>query len=207
MSDKKPTIDNVRRDAGSAMLRCLNECKFNEITYDMIASEAKHSAALIRRLFPTMTQMVDQGLRDLDDDLMAGFAEDLAEDVDAETRERILEGLIVRYEAYSPFKDAIKNLNMAALTNPTLASLTIHRLSAVSKTILELSGDDTSGVKGLLRVKGLAGVALAAQRDWFADDTADMSVTIRVLDERLKQAESFAISLNIIPAHPKADEA
>ena len=73
--------------------------------------------------------------------------------------------------------------------------------------MLELSGDDTSGVKGLLRVKGLAGVALAAQRDWLADDTADMSVTIRVLDERLKQAESVAISLNIIPAHPKADEA
>ena len=59
-----------------------------------------------------MTQMVDQGLRDLDDDIMASYAEDLAEDVDADTRERILEGLIVRYEAYSPFKGAIKNLNM-----------------------------------------------------------------------------------------------
>ncbi len=199
MSPSTPSIDQIRRDAGKAIMLCLNTHKFSAITLDMIAAETGHQAALIRRLFPDMVEMVGQGLRDLDDDILTAFAHDLADDHDASVRERILEGLIVRYEAYTPFKDAIKNLNAAAVTNPTLAALTIHRLTGASRTILELAGDNTSGVMGLLRVKGLAGVALMAQRDWLKDDSADMSVTIRVLDQRLNQAEGIAEVLNIIP--------
>lgn len=199
MPKQKATIDEVRRDVGRAMLFCLNEHKFSDITFDVIAAQTEHDAALIRRLFPDTTHIVCQGLRDLDDDIMTGFAEDLAEDFDSEIKERILEGLIVRYESYRPFKSAIKNLNLATVANPSLASVTIQRLSDVSKTILELSGDDTSGILGLIRVKGLAGVALSAQREWFRDETSDMSSTIRVLDQRLNQAEEFAQTLNIIP--------
>ena len=114
-------------------------------------------------------------------------------------RERILEGLIVRYEGYRSYKKAIKNLNAAAVTNPALAAATIHRLTAASRTILELAGDNTSGLTGLLRVKGLAGVALLSQRDWLSDESPDMAVTIRVLDQRLKQAEDLAEIINIIP--------
>ena len=199
MSSKAPSIDQIRRDAGKAMMSCLNTQKFNTINIDTIAAETGHSAAVIRRLFPDMAEMVGQGLRDLDDEILSEFADDLAEDVEAGVRERILEGLIVRYEAYQPYKECIKNLNAAAVTNPTLAAITISRLSAASRTILELAGDNTTGMTGLLRVKGVAGVALMAQRDWLKDDSADMSVTIRVLDQRLKQAEGIAEMINIIP--------
>ena len=199
MPKQKATIDEIRRDVGRAMLSCLNDYKYTDITFDVIAAAVSHDAALIRRLFPDMTQMVYQGLRDLDDEIMESFADDLAGDVDAEIKERILEGLIVRYEAYRPFKAAIKHLNAASVSNPVLASVTIQRLSDVSRTILELSGDDTSGILGLLRVKGLAGVAISAQREWFRDETSDMSSTIRVLDQRLNQAEELAETLNIIP--------
>ena len=185
MPKQKATIDEIRRDVGRAMLSCLNDYKYTDITFDVIAAAVSHDAPLIRRLFPDMTKMVYQGLRDLDDEI-------------AEIKERILEGLIVRYEAYRPFKAAIKNLNVASVSNPVLASVTIQRLSDVSRTILELSGDDTSGILGLLRVKGLAGVALSAQREWFRDETSDMSSTIRVLDQRLNQAEELAETLNII---------
>ncbi len=201
MSATTPSIDKIRRDAGKAMMTCLNTNKFSMINIDMIAAETGHQSAVIRRLFPDMAEMVGQGLRDLDDDILSEFGEDLAEDVDATIRERILEGLIVRYEAYRPYKNAIKNLNAAAAINPSLAAITIHRLSAASRTILELAGDNTSGVTGLLRVKGLAAVALMAQKDWLKDDSTDMSVTIRVLDERLKQAEGIAEVMNIIPKH------
>jgi len=75
-----------------------------------------------------------------------------------------------------------------------------------SKTILELSGVDTSGLKGMLRVKGLSGVALSCQRDWFNDDSADLAVTIRALDARLKQAESLALTLTIIDPEQQEQE-
>jgi ubiquinone biosynthesis protein COQ9 len=199
MAKSKPTIDRIRRDAGLVMMSCLNDHRFQDITIDMIAAGTGHQAAVIRRLFPEMAQVVDQGLRDFDDDVMAKFANDLTEDLEAGTRERILEGLIVRYEAYRDYKSAIKNLNKAAVTNPVLATLIIQRLSAASRIILELAGDNTSGLAGLLRVKGVAGVALAAQREWLKDESPDMAATIRVLDKRLKQAEDLAAMLNIIP--------
>ena len=47
-----------------------------------------------------------------------------------------------------------------------------------------------------------------AQRDWLADESPDMAVTIRVLDQRLKQAEDLAQLVNIIPKYtPDHDEA
>ena len=200
MQDTEFNILKIRSDVGEAMMNCLNAHKFNEISVDMIADHAGHSSAIVRRLFPDALQMVDQGLRDLDDHTLSIFSDDIAEDIEADIRERILEGLIVRFEAYTPFKNAIKNLNKASLLNPALASLTLYRLSSASRTILELSGDNTSGLKGLLRVKGLAGVALSAQQEWLNDDSPDMSATIRVLDQRLKQAEEIAETLKIIPA-------
>ena len=199
MSKANASIDEIRRAAGHAMLTCLNTNKFSSVHIDMIAAETGFDAHIIRRLFPDMLEMVNQGLRDLDDDILAEFAEDLASDSDATVRERILEGLIVRYEAYRDYKEAIKNLNAAAATNPALAMTTIHRLTSASRTLLELAGDNTSGVMGLMRVKGLAGVALLAQREWLKDDTPDMSVTIRILDQRLKQAEDLASMMNIMP--------
>ena len=199
MSKKEPTIDRMRRDAGQAMMASLNHNKFFSITIDMIAGETGHQSSILRRLFPDMVEMVNQGLRDIDDVIFTELAADLAEDTNADIRERILEGLIVRYEGYRAYKQAIKNLNEAATMNPALAIVTIQRLSAASRTILELAGDDTSGLTGLLRVKGLAGVALIAQREWLKDDSHDMAQTIRVLDQRLKQAENLAEMINIIP--------
>lgn len=208
MSKKAPTIDQIRRDAGHSMMTCLNDHSFSSITIDMIAAATGHQSSVLRRLFPDMVEMVNQGLRDLDDGILTELADDLAEDVEAGIRERILEGLIVRYERYRPYKQAIRHLNTASTRNPALATSTIHRLTAASRTILELAGDNTSGLAGLLRVKGLAGVALLAQRDWLADESPDMAVTIRVLDQRLKQAEDLAQLVNIIPKYtPDHDEA
>lgn len=191
-------IDKIRHDVGAAMLSRLNDHGFSAITTDHLAEDTGHDAAVIRRIFPDLCAAVDQGLKDIDDTVAAGLAEDLAEDADASTRERILEGMIVRYEAYVPFKAAIRALNKAAAMNPPLALLMVARLSAASQSLLEMSGLDTSGLKGLMRVKGLSAVALSVQRDWLADDSTDLSVTIRALDKRLGQAEGLAETLNII---------
>ncbi|MCE2516785.1 MAG: hypothetical protein J4F41_02890 [Alphaproteobacteria bacterium] len=201
-------IDQIRHDVGAAMLSRLNSHGFSEITPDHLAEDTSHDVAVIRRIFPDLSAAVDQGLKDIDDAVSAGLQDDFAEDAEATTRERILEGLIVRFEAYVPFKHAIRNLNKAAAMNPPLALMMVGRLSGASQALLEISGLDTSGLKGLMRVKGLAAVALSVQRDWLADDSADLSVTIRALDKRLGQAESLAETLNIISRdHDASDHA
>ena len=203
---KSKSIDDIRRDIGEAMIDALTRHDLSAIDAEMLAAETGHDLAVIKRLFPDMTLAVEQGLRDLDDGVLAQLAEDFEADADAHPREKILEGLIARYEAYAPYKPVIKALNKASVSNPMLAGLLITRLNMTSKVILELSGVDTAGLKGMLRVKGLSGVALSCQRDWFKDESADLSVTIRALDARLKQAESLALTLTIIDPEQKEKE-
>ena len=203
---KSKSIDDIRRDIGEAMIDALTRHELSTIDAEMLAAETRHDLAVIKRLFPDMTLAVEQGLRDLDDGVLAQLAEDFEADADAHPREKILEGLIARYEAYAPYKPVIKALNKASVSNPMLAGLLITRLNMTSKVILELSGVDTAGLKGMLRVKGLSGVALSCQRDWFKDESADLSVTIRALDARLKQAESLALTLTIIDPEQKEKE-
>jgi len=203
---KSKSIDDIRRDIGEAMIDALTRHELSTIDAEMLAAETRHDLAVIKRLFPDVTLAVEQGLRDLDDGVLAQLAEDFEADADAHPREKILEGLIARYEAYAPYKPVIKALNKASVSNPMLAGLLITRLNMTSKVILELSGVDTAGLKGMLRVKGLSGVALSCQRDWFKDESADLSVTIRALDARLKQAESLALTLTIIDPEQKEKE-
>ena len=205
MTKAEQSLDQIRGDVGRAMITALHDHEFAAIDVNLLAQHTGHDSQLISRLFPDMMMAADQGLRDLDDQIMARLAEDFADDADAQAREKILEGLIARYETYAPHKTVIKALNKASVTNPLLATMMVTRLNIASKTILELAGVDTSGLVGMLRVKGLSGVALACQRDWFHDDTADLSVTIRSLDSRLKQAESLAASLMIIPQPQKTE--
>ena len=199
MAKAEPNLDQIRADVGHAMIIALHDHEFTAIDGHLLAQHTGHDAAVIRRLFPDLMMAVDHGLRGLDDQVMARLAEDFAEDTDAEPREKILEGLIARYEHYAPHKAVIKALNKASVMNPLLATMMVTRLNIASKTILDLAGVDTSGLLGMARVKGLSGVALACQREWFNDDTPDLAVTIRTLDNRLKQAESIAASLMIIP--------
>jgi len=41
-------------------------------------------------------------------------------------------------------------------------------------------------------------------KDWLRDETPDMSETTRLLDQRLKQAESLATSFGLIPAQSQS---
>lgn len=198
-------LDQIRHDVGAAILTGLNDAELSAINHDDLAVDTGHDAALIKRIFPNLFSAVDQGLQDIDDGVISQLAEDFSQDADATTRERILEGLIVRYEAYVPYKMAIKTLNKASALNPQLGIMMVSRLSHASQSLLELTGLDTSGLLGLMRVKGLAGVALSVQRDWLNDDTPDLSSTIRALDKRLSQAESLALTLNLIPPAPPSN--
>jgi len=199
MAETIEMIDAVRRRAGKTVLELLNTTAFDALGMDHLATVAEVDPGLLRRLFPDMTAVVDQGLRDHDDAILFGLADDFAEDPEASVREKILEGLIARYESYAMHKTAIRHLNMAACRNPVLGAMLIFRLNSAMQSLLEVAGGAGQGLIGMLRIKGLSAVALACQRDWMKDDTPDLAITSRALDKRLKQAESLALTFRLIP--------
>jgi len=199
MTETAETIDVTRRLAGETGLGLLNTHPFDRLTLDDVAAEARIDTGFLHRLFADMTVLVDQGIRDVDDNIISSLADDFTEDPEASVREKILEGLIVRFETYTPYKTAISHLNKASCKNPILGGVLILRLNYAMHSLLRLAGAAGEGLNGMLRVKGLSAVALACQRDWMKDETSDLAATSRALDTRLKQAESLAISFRLIP--------
>jgi hypothetical protein len=146
--------------------------------------------------------MVETGLANIDADLAANLAQDVADDHVSTTREKIFEGLIQRFEAYRSYKPVIRAMNSASLTQPKIGLVMVNRLTHAMGQLLQVTGGGGSGIAGRIRAKGLAGICLSVLNDWLKDDTPDMAETIRMLDKRLQQGENLAVTLRLITPEP-----
>ena len=109
----------------------------------------------------------------------------------------MIESLLHWFETYAPYRLQIDQLNRSARRNPNLALHLIVDLEALIRRVLVMSGDPARGLRGMARVKGVAGVFLATARVWMKDDSNDLAVTMKMLDQRMTQAEEWGISLRI----------
>ena len=198
MPVKASNIDAIRRRCGAAMLEHLVSQPLGAVDIAGVALTAKAEAKFVARLFPDREGLVEQGLRDRDEAILLRLADDFEADPGAGIHEKILEGLIARYEDYTSIKEAIRHLNRAATRNPMVAAMLVRCLNDASKGLLNLAGVGTDGLAGMLRVKGLSGIALSCQRDWLSDTSPDLAATTRALDKRLRQAEGLARSVNLL---------
>lgn len=199
------SLAETRQKLGMAALSLLASHPLSALDREMVAAVAETDAALARRLFPDCASMALAGLGMLDDQLLQSLAQDVEDDSTATTREILLEGLVQRFEGYTPHKDAIRNLNTAAMQNPPLAACLVASLNRAMAGMLETAGGTAPGIIGMLRIKGLSGVALICLRDWLKDDTPDLAATQKAVDQRLGQAESLGLSLGIIRQQTAAE--
>jgi hypothetical protein len=126
---------------------------------------------------------------------------------EASIREKIIEGLLHRFETYAPYRKQIDQLNRSARSHPEFTLRLLDGLEAVIRRILIISGDPARGLRGMLRVKGVAGVFLATTRVWMKDDSNDLATTMKMLDQRMSQAEEWGISLRVFEVRRSYDAA
>jgi hypothetical protein len=62
--------------------------------------------------------------------------------------------------------------------------------------MLDGAGIDTTGARGMMRVKGMLGVWLYTVRAWREDETEDLSPTMAALDRALQRAEQLENSFS-----------
>ena len=70
-------------------------------------------------------------------------------------------------------------------------------LQSVTRRMLVMAGDNCDGWRGLIKIKGVAGVVMVVARVWMKDDSPDLAPTMKELDRRLQQAEEWAVSLRL----------
>ena len=190
-------------DAAWALLenQRLDQIKFDAVA-DMVGVDQRFSLALVG----SVQNLVLAKMNALDCQSIIEAYDDIADAGQVSIREKIIEGLLHRFETYAPFRGQIDQLSKSARRHPELAVRLLDGLEAAIRRILMISGDPANGLKGILRVKGVAGVFLTTSRVWMKDDSPDLAATMKILDQRMSTAEEWCTSLRVFDLESQPDQ-
>ena len=182
---------------GDAAWTLLATRPINQIDFDAVADMAGVDRGLARALSGSVQCLVLAKMAELDQQSFVESYDDIQDAGAVSIREKIIEGLLHWFETYTPYRSQIEQLNQSARSHPDLALRLLAGLEALIRHILVMSGDRALGFKGMVRVKGVACVFLATARVWMKDDSNDLAATMKMLDQRMSQAEEWGVSLRI----------
>ncbi len=198
------SFDERRSQLVEAFWAALRDRSFAELSLEMLAGEAgrdgqEHLASPADMAgLADMTDLACVAVAMVDDQALAEIADDFNDAGDASVQEKLVEGLIHRFESFAPLKPQMQALHSACMRNPVLGMALGHQLLRAIDRLLRLCGDDSSGIKRMLRVKGVCAVVMRVRPTWMADETADLSQTLKQIDSELEKAREWAVSLKIL---------
>ena len=113
-----------------------------------------------------------------------------------------------RFDLLQPHRDALRAILQATRRDPLAAACGARSLARAMASTLEAAG--TLGLRalsGLVRVKGLSAIYLAALRRWLGDESEDKAATMAMLDRLLNRAERGVALLHCRKSRPETAEA
>lgn len=154
------------------------------ITLPMIAKEAGMSLADLRDVTPSKGALLASFTRMIDRKTLDAVGEDMAGEPG---RDRLLDVMMKRFDALSPYRDALKAIAKAARRDPVFA-LALNQLALNSfRYMLAAAEIDTEDELGAVRIQG-AVVVFARAFDVFVDeDDPALPRTMATLDRELKR--------------------
>ena len=172
----------------AAALKLAAKGGWHELTLAGIAAAAKVGLPELAQMFPTKSAILAAWSRTIDAGVLkAAEAEDLGGE---NARDRLFDVLMMRFDALSPVKPALRNISRDLARDPVAAVALLRPAFHSLGWMLEAAGIDSSGVRGALRVRGLALIWARVFRVWL-EDGEDQAKTMAELDRRLRQAEEL----------------
>lgn len=118
-------------------------------------------------------------------------------------RDRLFETVMRRFEAMAPDRRALSAILGGLGGDPASLLCGIPRFTRAMALTLEAAGISSSGLAGMVRIKGLSLIYLNVMREFLDDDSADLSHTMAVLDKALRRAEGAS---NLLHRRRRAPE-
>jgi len=206
MTEARPDTYADKAALQDALWAALAHQDYVQISLPALAEDAGISHRQAVLVAGSVDRVLLGALQDMDDAILAQCAEDFADDVQANIHEKLLEGLTQRFEAYADKRTGLHSISKACPRQPGLAILLSSNLYSFIDRLLILCGDDEEGLKKMARIHGICGVVLKASTAWQNDDSPDLSKTIKVLDQDLKKAAEWAVSLRVLSADEGIEE-
>jgi hypothetical protein len=183
----------TRRRIVDALMALTAERKWQDVTLEALAECAEVPLAALRGAYDGRLSVLADFVRSIDEDVLAKVDPGLAQEA---PRERLFDVLFSRFEALTPYKEAIRNLARSAFGDPLLA-LELNRLTTTSMGwMMAAAGIPAEGGRGLMRAQALALVWARVMRVWLDDDDPGHARTMAALDKRLREAERAAMQLD-----------
>ena len=206
MTEARPDRFTDRAALQDALWSALAHQDYLQIRLSALADAAGISHRQAVLVAGSVERVLLGALQEMDDAILVQCAEDFADDMQANVHEKLLEGLTQRFEAYTDKRTGLHSISKACLRQPALAMQLYSNLYSFVDRLLILCGDDEEGLGKMARIHGICGVVLKASTAWQRDDSPDLSKTIKVLDQDLKKAAEWAVTLRVLAADEGMEE-
>lgn len=185
-----PSSGSGSDPAIEAALTLAAEKGWRDLALADIAEAAGLSMAALYAQYPSKTAILAAYSRAIDAAVLADMDGDQAGGESA--KDRLFDLLMRRFDKLDAHKAGLLRIAEDTGRDPLSLVCSLANLDRSMAAMLEAAGLSTSGLRGVLRIKGLSAVYLAGLRAWFRDESADKAKTMAALDKALGRAERMA---------------
>ena len=172
-----------------AALKLAAEKGWRDLALADIAEAAGLSIGALYAQYPSKSAILAGYSRDID---AAVLAETDGDQAGESPKDRLFDLLMRRFDKLDGHKAGLLRIAEDTGRDPLSLVCSLANLERSMAAMLEAAGLSTTGLRGVVRIKGLSAVYLAGLRAWFRDDSADKAKTMAALDKALGRAERMA---------------
>lgn len=178
----------------SAALQLAQDLGWDRVMLNDIAESSGYTLAELYEVFCDKTDIIVELGRMIDRRVLDGVS---TPDPSMSARDNLFDVLMDRFEVLNDYRGGVVAILQSFCCDPKQAVIALPHLCRSMTWMLEVSGVDTAGYKGAIKVAGLSGLYIKTLRVWKSDDSPDLSKTMAAIDKGLERVESFANMLGL----------
>lgn len=153
-----------------------------------LSQSAQVSLPEIYSTFPTKESVIEALSTRVDREVLGQIS---PSDFSQSPKDRLFEILMLRFETLSAHKRVIQSMWDGSIIDPLSILPTLPKGLHSVKWMLDVSGHDTTGVCGAIKIKVFAFLYLSVISDWLNDDSEDLVKTMASLDKMISRIETY----------------
>ncbi len=182
-------VQNNKDEIVKALLCVMKDHNWADITLIDVANAANLPLQDVCLYFEVKEDILSSYGRQLDRQI----ADNIGQIREDETcRDRLFDILMERYELLNENRAAVISLFNAIKYDPSQVLTALPHLNASIKHMVELSGMESKGARGALRIAGVAAIYLHGIYNFVHDNGDEMAKVMAGLDRDLARAEDIS---------------
>jgi len=191
--DSNQTLEAISQ----AALELAGERGWSSLTLKDIAIRAELSLAEVYQATSSKLDVLIEIQRALEKSLRASVEPFDPHDT---PRDRVFDVVMVSLETLEPYRHGVEAIYRALPKDPVTLVLLLPTVHQAMKSIAELSGLETGGLKGRITADGLGLIWFNTFRVWLEDDAAELALNrMAELDKSLRRLEGAFESVSNCP--------